>query len=66
MAFSNSSSIEYRRLIPFGYVIDAHYSHYVWATCGNTYLTEPLVFYMKFKTTRNDKIINTKIIIALI
>ena len=66
MTFSNSSSIEYRRLIPFAYVIDAHYSQYVWATCGNTYLTEPLVFYMKLKTTRKDKIINTKIINALI
>ena len=66
MTFSNSSSIEYRRLIPFVHVIDAHYSHYVWATCGNTYLTEPLVFYMKFKTTRKDKIIKTKITIDLI
>ena len=66
MTFSNSSSIEYRRLIPFVHVFDAHYSHYVWATCGNTHLTEPLVFYMKFKTTRKDKIIKTKVTIDLI
>lgn len=66
MTSFNSSSIECRRLIPFVHAINAHCSHYVWATCGNTYLTEPLVFYMKFKATRKDKIIKTKIIIDLI